>query len=497
MLNNRYLIGKVIGVGGFGIVYIAWDNNLDIKVAVKEYLPKEYASRSNDHISILPYTGGAKDEYSIGAEKFLDEAKALAKFQDHPGIVTVHESFRTNNTAYMVMQYLDGLTLKEYLKRQPGEKMPFNMAVKAMIPIMDALKEVHKYGFVHRDISPDNIFITKQKQIKLLDFGAARYAIGEHSKSLTSVLKHGYAPVEQYSSKGNQGPWSDVYAVAATIYRAVTGEVPLDAMERIQEDLIKSPKQLGVEIPIAGELALMKGLALKAVDRYTSVPEFQSALLENAVSNTQKTPIDVIEPQRAETFRKAPVNLETQTNSPVYRDYGAETKNHRLTGIKITGVVFIVILAIGSLSSKKKIEAPTRAPAPAVEAPSPIVNPHPEPMPVPEPQSQSQPAYNIPPPQPSYSPPAANSEPDIGRFKYLAISSEGKKFYYDAESYRMATNGNVSAVTIVVNRYGNFETAHRVNVECSSGIMSIDNGRYSSIEQGTIGGALYEKFCNR
>ena len=213
LLNNRYTIGKVIGVGGFGIVYIAWDTNLDIRVAIKEFLPKEYAARSSNHVSITPYTGSAHGDFALGVEKFLDEAKALARFQEHPGIVTVHESFRTNNTAYMVMQYLDGMTLKEYLKRQPGEKIAFNVAVKAMTPIMDALREVHKAGFVHRDISPDNIFLTNQNQVKLLDFGSARYAIGEHSKSLTSVLKHGYAPVEQYSAKGRQGPWSDVYAV--------------------------------------------------------------------------------------------------------------------------------------------------------------------------------------------------------------------------------------------------------------------------------------------
>jgi serine/threonine protein kinase/Tfp pilus assembly protein PilE len=303
LLNNRYLIGRVIGVGGFGIVYLAWDNNLDIKVAVKEYLPKEYAARASDHLSLTPYTGSAKDEYGYGMERFLDEAKALAKFQDHVGIVTVYESFRANNTAYMVMQYLDGITLKEFLKRQPDERISFDLAVKALTPIMDALREVHSAGYVHRDISPDNIFITRQKQVKLLDFGAARYAIGEHSKSLTSVLKHGYAPKEQYSTKGNQGPWTDVYAVAATLYRCVTGQVPPDAMERMQEaDTIKSPKQLGIDVPLQGELALMKGLALRAADRFESVRDLQGALLGVVPVDAPK-PVnqgsDLIEPRRA------------------------------------------------------------------------------------------------------------------------------------------------------------------------------------------------------
>jgi serine/threonine protein kinase/uncharacterized RDD family membrane protein YckC len=303
VLNNRYLIGKVIGVGGFGIVYVAWDNNLDVRVAIKEFLAKDYAARSTDHISLTPYTGSAKEEHTLGIEKFIEEAKALAKFQDHPGIVKVNESFRENNTAYMVMQHLDGMTLKEYLKLQPGEKMPFNMAVKAMTPIMDALREVHRAGFVHRDISPDNIFITRQKQIKLLDFGSARYAIGEHSKSLTSVLKHGYAPVEQYSSKGNQGPWSDVYAVAATIYRCVTGQTPTDAMERIQDDTIQSPKQLGIDIPLNGELALMRGLALKANARFENIQQFQQALTSENIGTAFgfATSDDVIQPNRPQT----------------------------------------------------------------------------------------------------------------------------------------------------------------------------------------------------
>ncbi|HVO65781.1 MAG TPA: serine/threonine-protein kinase [Syntrophales bacterium] len=280
VLNNRYTIGKVIGVGGFGIVYIAWDNNLDIKVAVKEFLPKEYAARSSDHVSIIPCTGSTHEDLSLSVEKFLEEAKALAHFQDHPGIVTVHESFRANNTAYMVMQYLDGMTLKEYLKGKPGEKIAFTKAVEVMTPIMDALRGVHNAGFVHRDISPDNIFLTYQKQVKLLDFGSARYAIGKHSKSMTTVLKNGYAPPEQYSAKGRQGPWSDVYAVCATIYRCVTGFDPPDAMDRIQVDTIKSPIQLGIDIPLSGERALMRGLALNASDRFENIQQLQQALTE-------------------------------------------------------------------------------------------------------------------------------------------------------------------------------------------------------------------------
>jgi serine/threonine protein kinase len=283
-------------MGGFGIVYIAWDNNLDVRAAIKEFLPKEYAARSSNHVNITAYTGNASEEFSLGVEKFLEEAKALARFQDHPGIVTVHESFRANNTAYMVMQYLDGMTMKEYLKRQPGEKISFDVAVKAMTPIMDALREVHHAGFVHRDISPDNIFFTNNNQVKLLDFGSARYAIGEHSKSLTSVLKHGYAPVEQYSVKGRQGPWSDVYAVCATLYRCVTGIVPPDAMERMQGDSLHSPRNLGIEIPQSGERAIMRGMALKATDRFENIQQLQQVLGIGTITSQKMGYGDVIQP---------------------------------------------------------------------------------------------------------------------------------------------------------------------------------------------------------
>lgn len=307
-LNNRYLIGKVIGVGGFGVVYLGWDSNLDVRVAVKEFLPKDIAGRSNDHVSLIPYSDKGTDDLQFGIQKFMEEAKALAKFQDHPGIVKVSESLSANNTAYMIMQYLDGMTLKEYLKRQPGERMPFGMAIKALTPIMDALREVHKAGFVHRDISPDNIFITHHKQVKLLDFGAARYAMGENSKSLTSILKQGYAPMEQYSTKGNQGPWTDVYAVSATLYRCITGDIPPDSMERVQEECIRSPRQMGIDIPLQAELALMKGLALRAGERFENVEALQRSFNSTTLSS-QKSGIKVVQQQIIQPKRQVSQNL--------------------------------------------------------------------------------------------------------------------------------------------------------------------------------------------
>ena len=373
ILNNRYLIGKTIGFGGFGVVYLAWDTNLDVRVGVKEFLPKDMAGRSADHLSLVPYSGGGTGDLEFGIKKFLEEAKALARFQDHPGIVTVHESFRANNTAYMVMQYLDGMTLKEYLKRQPDGRLPAATAVKTMIPIMDALREVHKAGFVHRDISPDNIFITRQSQVKLLDFGAARYAMGEHSKSLTSILKHGYAPVEQYSSKGNQGPWTDVYAVSATLYRCITGEIPVDAMERVQEESLQSPGALGVELTSAFEAALLKGLALRAAERFENIEQLQSALL--AVASV-KVPVATPQPPLP-----APATKSSGEPLPVFESHsipkGQPTSWFGRIGVALGVILLLSVLwlvvgvPVRAKFLQSRAETPAPAPAP-VEAPRPV-----------------------------------------------------------------------------------------------------------------------------
>ena len=279
ILNNRYLIGKVLGQGGFGITYLAWDIHLKIPIAIKEYFPRDLATRATNNNIVMPYIGKATKDYEYGLSKFLEEAKVLARFQEHPGIVSVYEFFNANETAYMAMHYLEGTTLKVYLEEKGG-LIPFKAAVNIMIPIMDALREVHGLGLLHRDISPDNIYITSNNQVKLLDFGAARYAIGEHSKSLSIILKQGYAPEEQYRSKGKQGPWTDVYAVAATIYRAITGETPPDALDRMENDTVKSRLQAMTELSTKEKVAMMKALSINALNRYRSIQELQEALTD-------------------------------------------------------------------------------------------------------------------------------------------------------------------------------------------------------------------------
>lgn len=275
MLNNRYLVGGVIGEGGFGITYIGLDTLLQFRVAIKEFFPNGMVNRnntvSNDVLSIS--TDSAKELFSKSRENFLREARTLAKFTNEPGIVAVRDFFEENHTVYIVMEYLDGITLKNYLS-QVG-KISANNTVCLLMPVISSLKKIHEKNLIHRDISPDNIMLCDE-QVKLLDFGAARDFADE--KSLSVMLKHGYAPMEQYRRHGTQGAWTDIYAICATMYKCVTGQIPPDAPDRVFDDDIKKPSELGIEIEPEFENVLMHGLAIRPEDRIQSIDELLSEL---------------------------------------------------------------------------------------------------------------------------------------------------------------------------------------------------------------------------
>lgn len=284
LLQDKYIIGRVLGQGGFGITYLAWDSLLDRKLAVKEFFPRELATRDSANKTVKVHSGSYDEQFSYGLDKFLDEAKTLAKFDNHPNVIAVKDFFRANGTAYLVMNYLEGCTLKDYLLYK-GVALTFDEALAVTLPVLDALQTVHEAGMLHRDISPDNIFITAQGSIIVLDFGAARHALGEKGKNLSIILKPGYAPEEQYRSRGVQGPWTDIYAVAATFYHAVTGTMPQESLDRLAVDQLIPPSQLGVVISPTAEKALLKALAVNAENRYKTVGEFRDAILvgeENA-----------------------------------------------------------------------------------------------------------------------------------------------------------------------------------------------------------------------
>ena len=275
MLNHRYLIGGVLGEGGFGITYIGLDTLLQVRVAVKEFYPAGMVNRnnsvSNDVQSISAES--ARELFSKSREHFLHEARTLAKFTNEPGIVAVRDFFEENHTVYIVMEYLDGITLKSYL-RQVGTISCYN-ALCLLMPVFRSLKKIHEKNLIHRDISPDNIMLVGE-QVKLLDFGAAREFADE--KSLSVMLKHGYAPMEQYRRHGQQGAWTDVYAICATVYKCITGVIPPDAPDRIYEDSLKMPSELGFEASPEFEKVLRRGLAVKAEDRIRSIDQLLEEL---------------------------------------------------------------------------------------------------------------------------------------------------------------------------------------------------------------------------
>jgi serine/threonine protein kinase/tetratricopeptide (TPR) repeat protein len=276
-LHGQYLIGKVLGHGGFGVTYLGWDLNLARKIAIKEYLPSGVAVRTGANSEVIPFSGDSRKDFEYGLERYLDEARTVARFQTHPSVVSVLNFFRANGTAYLVMEYLDGTTFERYLDSHGG-KTTVDTILTIMVPVLEALGSVHQQGILHRDISPDNIYITRKWQIKVLDFGAARYALGQKSRNLSVILKEGYAPVEQYHSKGNQGPWTDVYACGATIYRALTGKIPPASLDRMQGDDLRPLSEMGVEIAPQQERAILKALAVQPDARFHSMQEFRDML---------------------------------------------------------------------------------------------------------------------------------------------------------------------------------------------------------------------------
>lgn len=285
LLADRYLVGKVVGYGGFGATYIGWDTILQLRVAIKEYLPSEFATRSMGQTHVTVYGGNKANQFADGMAKFVDEAKRLAQFQSEAGIVRVYDSFEANNTAYIIMEYLDGETLTSFLEREG--KIPSEKALEMLTPVIHSLEVIHKTGIIHRDIAPDNIMITKDGKVKLIDFGAARYATTSHSRSLTVIIKPGYSPEEQYRSRGDQGPHTDIYALGAVFYRMVTGITPPDALERRaffenkKKDILLPPSK-NCKLPKNVETAILNAMNVRIEDRTPSADAFLNQLTSTA-----------------------------------------------------------------------------------------------------------------------------------------------------------------------------------------------------------------------
>ena len=275
VLNGRYIVGRVLGQGGFGITYLALDTQLNAKVAIKEFMPGEIATRQGTTVSVMMDT--KSEEFAYGAERFQEEARTLAKFIGNPNIAAVTSYFDENDTSYFVMDYIEGISFKTYIANHGG-KISVEETLNVMIPVLRALTAVHAEGFIHRDVTPDNIYITKDGMVKLLDFGSARYSIGDKSKSLDVILKVGYAPKEQYIRRSRQGPFTDVYSCAACFYAAITGFLPPESLERMDNDTLVPVSQCGIDIPEYLDKAILKGLAVQPEDRFQSAAEFLDAI---------------------------------------------------------------------------------------------------------------------------------------------------------------------------------------------------------------------------
>lgn len=313
-----YVIKKILGQGGFGITYLAEDTNLNQEVAIKEYLPVELAMREQDD-SIHPVSGEHGEQFSWGLDRFMSEAQTLAQFK-HPNIVRVLTVFPENNTAYMVMEYENGQAMHELLKEK--KTLSENEINKILLPILDGLEQVHSAGFIHRDIKPPNIFIRLDGSPVLLDFGSARQALGEQTRTLTSLVSPGFAPFEQYVSKSDkQGPWTDIYGLGATLYRSAVGRSPAEAMDR-SEALLHTSRDSFVgaaEINPEGFSkyfleAIDHALAFKSDDRPQSISQWRTELTQSS-SNKQFAEAETLQVPSSNRFSAE--NLDDQTSTSI------------------------------------------------------------------------------------------------------------------------------------------------------------------------------------
>lgn len=289
LLHGRYLVGNILGQGGFGITYIGFDLLLNIKVAIKEYFPMGNVSRDHNFSNELQWNPSQLnlDQQKAGCENFLKEARKMAKIDSIPGIVRVRDTFFENKTAYIVMDFIEGVTLKaSLLKSGP---MKYSECIAMLMPLMKSLSEVHKLGLIHRDISPDNIMIQPDGSLRLLDLGAAKDINVNREGVSQMVTKKGFSPAEQYMESGSIGGFTDVYAMCATIYYCITGKVVPDAMERLMQDPLTFALPMKENLTKETEEILRAGLAVKAEDRIQSMEELVSRLSGNiSYASTQE-----------------------------------------------------------------------------------------------------------------------------------------------------------------------------------------------------------------
>lgn len=284
VLSGQFLVGKILGSpGGFGITYLGFDLKNSLRVAIKEFLPRECAARGSDHCTVFPVTSDNRDNLDFGLSRFIEEAKILFEL-DHPNIVKVRQFFEENNTAYIVMDYYDGVALDEHIARL-GHPLDEAQTLQIILPLLNGLTHVHAKGLIHRDIKPANIYLTSNLHPILLDFGAARFSLGERTRSLTLCLTPGFAPFEQHQERSRQGPWTDIYAIACTMYFMLTKQVPPAGVDRALQDKLVPLHTLAPLVSPAVCLAISHGMAVKAESRPQTINDFTQPIqsLQNSI----------------------------------------------------------------------------------------------------------------------------------------------------------------------------------------------------------------------
>lgn len=298
-VRDRYQIEKILNRGGFGITYLAKDRELCENVVLKKYQPIEYESDIN--IRKISRKSERRSSYEKGKRDFLKEARILSSLFEVKEVVKILDYFEENGDAYIVMEYVSGMTLRQYIENS-CELMNFEQAWTFLLPVINALEKVHEKNLIHRDISPDNIIVRKDGSLKLIDFGSARqYADGK--TTMTAIIKNGYAPPEQYETKGKQGPWTDIYSICATIYEMITGVIPQSAIQRQEQDKMYPPSSYGCEITPQQEKALMKGLSLDYRKRYQNIIQLQRGILSEQKKETDNNEKDSTSKQKRRKYK--------------------------------------------------------------------------------------------------------------------------------------------------------------------------------------------------
>ena len=280
LLKNRYIVGVALGVGGFGITYKCLDTRIGGICAIKEYFPASFALRTNATKFVSVATQNL-ERYNKVMKRFVEEAE-LVKSLKHRNVVTIYDSFFENNTAYYVMEYCDGIDLRRYTNNF-GRRLEYDEGMNLLYQIMNGLEYIHSKGILHRDIAPDNIYVTKNNTVKILDFGSARSEMDQFNRELSVIVKVGYAPIEQYGGRGKQGPYTDIYALGATFYHLFTSRIPIESTQRVAEDTLEEFSRLRPDLPDNLKYCIEKSMELTTAKRISSIAEMKNILgLSNA-----------------------------------------------------------------------------------------------------------------------------------------------------------------------------------------------------------------------